>query len=132
MKTIVLSIALALTATSVPAAAAEVSTHVLDLARGVGGEGVPVILFKRDAKGAWVEVAAAKTDGNGRVRSFGGTEQFSPGTYRLQFDMTKYPKAAAAPFFPEIVLAFTVSDAVGHYHVPLVVSPFGYSTYKGN
>lgn len=132
MKTIALSIALALTSTPVPAAAAEISTHVLDLARGVGGEGVPVILSKRDAKGAWLEVGTAKTDGNGRIRSFGDTKLFGPGTYRLQFDLTAYPDVTATPFFPEIALAFNVNDATGHYHVPVVVSPYGYSTYRGN
>lgn len=132
MKSILVPIALALACGSAPAAAAEISTHVLDLARGVGGTGVPVTLSRRDARGAWVEVGAAKTDSNGRVRSFGDGTQFGPGTYRLHFDMTRYPDAAAAPFFPEITLAFNVSDAAGHYHVPVVVSPFGYSTYRGN
>jgi 5-hydroxyisourate hydrolase len=132
VKTIALSMTLALAFSPVPAAAAEISTHVLDLARGVGGVSVPVILSKRDASGAWLAVAEAKTDGNGRVRSFGDTQQFGPGTYRLQFDLTAYPDATATPFFPEIALAFNVSDAAGHYHVPVVVSPYGYSTYRGN
>ncbi|GHD03711.1 hydroxyisourate hydrolase [Novosphingobium pokkalii] len=114
-----------------PATAAEISTHVLDLARGVGGPDVPVTLMKRDASGQWATVGQARTDANGRVRSF-GTASFAPGTYRLTFDMTHYPDASAKPFFPEIAIAFAVTDDGAHYHVPLVLSPYGYSTYRGN
>lgn len=123
--------ALALTLSSAALPAAEISTHVLDLARGVGGRDVPVVLLKKSGDGRWIEVGRARTDENGRVRSF-GTTKFDPGTYKLQFDMTRYPSPSAAPFFPEIDLVFTVGDKVGHYHVPVVVSPFGYSTYRGN
>lgn len=114
------------------ASAAEISTHVLDLAQGIGGRDVPVSLFKKSAGGQWSELAKAKTDENGRVRSFGEARSFEPGTYKLQFDMSNYPTAKAAPFFPEIDLVFAVSDEAAHYHVPVVVSPFGYSTYRGN
>lgn len=116
---------------AMPACAAEISTHVLDLARGVGGADVPVTLMKREASGQWATVGQARTDANGRVRSF-GPASFAPGTYRITFDMTHYPDAAAKPFFPEIAIAFVVSDDTAHYHVPLVVSPYGYSTYRGN
>lgn len=115
-----------------PASAAEISTHILDLARGSGGAGVPVTLARKDSAGTWAKVAEASTDTNGRVRSFGPSESFVPGTYRLQFDMTRYAAGPAAPFFPEIVITFSVTDAAAHYHVPVAVSPFGYSTYRGN
>lgn len=123
---------IALSLIAVPAAAAEISTHVLDLAAGVGGANVPVTLSKRDAAGTWVEVGTARTDQNGRVRSFGPDADFETGVYRLQFDMTAYPNAKAKPFFPEITVTFSVTDKAGHYHVPVVVSPYGYSTYRGN
>jgi 5-hydroxyisourate hydrolase len=123
---------LALSLLAVPATAAEISTHVLDLAGGVGGADVPVTLSHRDARGDWVEVGKARTDANGRVRRFEEGADFAPGIYRLQFDMTAYPDAAAQPFFPEITVTFRVTDQTGHYHVPVVVSPFGYSTYRGN
>lgn len=132
MKTIALSLALVLGAMAAPAHAAEISTHVLDLSRGVGGQSVPVTLSKRDADGRWVQVGAATTDANGRVRSFDTSGSFEAGVYRLQFDMSAYPDASAKPFFPEITLTFSVTDAAGHYHVPVVVSPYGYSTYRGN
>jgi 5-hydroxyisourate hydrolase len=122
----------ALALAAAPASAADISTHILDLARGVGGAGVPVTLEQRDAKGGWQAVATAKTDANGRVRSFGEGVKTGIGTYRLHFDMAGYPAAGAQPFFPEIDLVFRVTDAAAHYHVPVVVSPYGYSTYRGN
>lgn len=130
MTSLLAPIALGLIAA--PAAAAEISTHVLDLAAGVGGANVPVTLSKLDAAGTWVEVGTARTDQNGRVRSFGPDSDFETGVYRLQFDKTAYPNAEAKPFFPEITVTFSVSDKSGQYHVPVVVSPFGYSTYRGN
>lgn len=133
MPRFALSLAAALCVTvPMPAGAAEISTHVLDLARGVGGRDVPVTLARKSDDGRWIEVGRGRTDGNGRVRSFGDAKRFGPGTYRLQFDMSGYPDSAARPFFPEIDLVFRVVDAAGHYHVPVVVSPFGYSTYRGN
>lgn len=129
MKIVAIPLLLALSA---PVAAADVSTHVLDLARGVGGKHVPVTLSRRSPDGRWTQVASARTDDDGRVRRFGDPASFGPGVYRLQFDLSAYPDGQAAPFFPEIVLTFRVADAAGHYHVPVVLSPYGYSTYRGN
>lgn len=117
---------------ALPVQAAEISTHVLDLARGVGGRDVPVVLLRKADNGRWDEVGRGRTDQAGRVRSFGEPSRFAPGTYKLHFDMSGYPDATAAPFFPEIDLVFRVTDPAAHYHVPVVVSPFGYSTYRGN
>jgi len=130
MKTIALALLLGAVAT--PAAAADISTHVLDLARGVGGKAVPVTLSKRADDGRWQKVGTATTDADGRVRSFGDAKSFDTGIYKLQFDMSRYPDASVSPFFPEITLTFRVIDKAGHYHVPVVVSPYGYSTYRGN
>ncbi len=127
-----IALALLLGAVATPAAAADISTHVLDLARGVGGKAVPVTLSKRADDGRWQKVGTATTDADGRVRSFGDAKSFNTGIYKLQFDMSRYPDASASPFFPEITLTFRVIDTAGHYHVPVVVSPYGYSTYRGN
>ncbi len=127
-----IALALLLGAVATPAAAADISTHVLDLARGVGGKAVPVTLSKRADDGRWQKVGTATTDADGRVRSFGDAKSFDTGIYKLQFDMSRYPDASASPFFPEITLTFRVIDTAGHYHVPVVVSPYGYSTYRGN
>lgn len=132
MKLTVLAALAAVAALPTAASAADISTHVLDLARGVGGRDVPVMLLKKSANNQWTELAKAKTDENGRVRAFGDGKPFEAGTYKLQFDMTAYPNPQAAPFFPEIDLVFHLADAKAHYHVPVVVSPFGYSTYRGN
>jgi len=127
-----IALALLLGAVATPAAAADISTHVLDLARGVGGKAVPVTLSKRADDGRWQKVGTATTDADGRVRSFGDAKSFDTGIYKLQFDMSRYPDASASPFFPEITLTFRVIDKAVHYHVPVVVSPYGYSTYRGN
>ena len=125
-------IALLLALSSMPAAAADISTHVLDLARGAGGEGVPMTLWRKTDKGEWAEAAKGRTDADGRIRSFGESARFPAGIYKLQFDMAAYAHAGATPFFPEIDIVFRVSDAAAHYHVPAVISPYGYSTYRGN
>ncbi len=127
------ALALAAPAALAPAAQAQdISTHVLDLARGVGGAGVPVSLDHWDGT-VWTHVADGVTAENGRVASFGDAETLA-GTYRLTFDLRAYrlEDRGGAAFFPEIVVPFAVSDTSLHYHVPVVLSPYGYSTYRGN
>jgi 5-hydroxyisourate hydrolase len=101
-----------------------ISTHVLDTARGLPAAGIKVTLSLR-AGGDWSLVANAVTDTDGRVREF-GSARIEPGDYRLQFDTAAY-----STFYPEVSVVFTVSDADAHHHVPLLLAPFGYSTYKG-
>lgn len=117
---------------SFSALAEGISTHVLDLASGVGGKNVPVVLEMQNEKGNWSQVATGVTDDNGRVKSFGESFKVKVGKYKLIFDMTKYSQNKTTPFFPEISVVFNVSDKALHYHVPVVVSPYGYSTYRGN
>ncbi|MEN5363399.1 hydroxyisourate hydrolase [Brevundimonas intermedia] len=125
--------ALSATLFSAASASAEtISTHVLDLARGVGGRDVPVTLAIKQDDGGWRQLATARTDENGRVRSFGDQVTTQAATYKLTFDMSHYGDTDAQPFFPEIDVVFQVRDPSIHYHVPVVVSPYGYSTYRGN
>lgn len=122
-------------AVSLPAAAsaAEVTTHVLDLARGVGGRDIPVSLSKKSGGGQWSELAKSRTDENGRVRAFPDAKSLEAGTYKLQFDMSCYAAASGdTPLFPEIDVVSRLTDPNAHHHVPVVVSPFGHSTYRGN
>ena len=105
-----------------------ISTHVLDTARGGPAAGVAVTLSRRDAKGAWSEVASAVTDADGRVKEFSAAP-IESGEYRLAFDTKAYFEGAA--FYPEVSIVFTVTDRTAHHHVPLLVAPFGYSTYRG-
>jgi 5-hydroxyisourate hydrolase len=99
------------------------STHVLDTARGRPAAGVPVQLL--DASGR--VVADAVTDPDGRVASVGG--DLAPGTYTLRFAVADYHPDG---FYPEVAVTFAVAGDETHYHVPLLLSPFGYSTYRGS
>jgi 5-hydroxyisourate hydrolase len=101
-----------------------VSTHVLDAARGRPARGVPIRLERRDGD-AWAPVADGRTDADGRLKDWARTEH--KGVHRLVFDT-----AALSDFYPEVVITFTVEDPGEHYHVPLLLSPFAYSTYRGS
>ena len=104
-----------------------ITTHVLDTARGRPAAGVPVRLERREGAG-WRGIARGTTDDDGRLRSLTGPS-IEAGTYRITFDTGAYN---ANGFFPEVSIVFEVNDAAQHYHVPLLLSPFGYSTYRGS
>jgi 5-hydroxyisourate hydrolase len=102
------------------------STHVLDSARGEPASGVPVRLERND-NDEWAAVATATTDGDGRVRDLG---RLAPGRHRLVFDTAAYLGSGA--FFPEVVVVFEVTDPDRHLHVPLLLSPYSFTTYRGS
>ena len=99
------------------------STHVLDAARGRPARGVAVRLERREGDG-WTRVAEGRTDDDGRVRDLPPPEE---GTYRLVFDTARH-----SDFYPEVTVTFNVTDPGEHYHVPLLLSPYAYSTYRGS
>lgn len=103
-----------------------ITTHVLDTAQGKPADGVAVKLELREPQG-WTLVGQGKTDADGRLKTLLPAGPFRAGTYRLTFDTR-----ARSAFFPEVTILFEASDAAGHYHVPLLLSPFGYSTYRGS
>ena len=106
-----------------------VSTHVLDTALGRPAAGVPVRL-ERAAGGQ--PLAEAVTNGDGRVPVL-GPDDLPPGSYRVVFDTGAYFTRAGRPaFYPEVVISFLIDAADGHYHVPLVLSPYAYTTYRGS
>jgi 5-hydroxyisourate hydrolase len=109
-----------------------ITTHVLDTARGGAAVGVTVILEVRQGSD-WHPVGRGSTDDSGRVTTLTGPEAIVPGTYRLTFDLATYHRASGvtAAFFPEARITFNVRDVDEHYHVPLLLSPFGYTTYRG-
>jgi len=108
-----------------------VTTHVLDTALGVPAAGVPVRL-ERLADSVPSVLAEAVTDDDGRIRDL-GPEQVEPGTYRVVFDIAAYHSATGRTgFFPEAAVTFTVTAGSQHHHVPLLLSPFAYSTYRGS
>ena len=109
------------------------STHVLDTAIGRPAAGIAVRLEVEEGAG-WRELAHAATNADGRVAQLlpVGTA-LALATYRLTFDVAAYQAArGAAGFYPYVTIVFTVRDAAQHHHVPLLLSPFGYSTYRGS
>ena len=108
-----------------------VTTHILDTATGKPAAGVPVELHAL-VDGSWSEIAAAQTDSDGRVKAI-GPELLASGTYRLQFTTAGYfAERNTASFFPEVVLTFAVNRNEEHYHIPLLLSPFSFSSYRGS
>jgi 5-hydroxyisourate hydrolase len=106
-----------------------ISTHVLDTALGVPAAGVEVTLDLRQGA-VWTTIGHATTDANGRIASFSAAP-LGAGTYRLTFATAAYHRRhGLTPFFPEVVVTFDVQTS-GHYHVPLLLSPYGFSTYRG-
>lgn len=108
-----------------------ISTHVLDTALGRPAAGVAVTLSRRGADGAWSVVGKGVTDADGRVRDLSAAP-IAAGDYRLQFSTAAYFKAVgAAVFYPEVSVVFSVAETGAPHHIPLLLSPFGYSTYRG-
>ena len=103
---------------------AGITTHVLDTARGRPASGIAVTLeIQRD--GAWQTVGRGSTDADGRLRTLTEGVPLEQASYRLTF-------ITNSPFFQEVAIAFRVEDATQHYHVPLLLSPYGYATYRGS
>lgn len=109
-----------------------ITTHVLNTAKGIPAAGIKVILYAGNGNG-WEQLGTAVTDPSGRVSDFGAAAPaMTPGTYKLTFDTGAYFEAmAVASFYPYVEIVFVVA-AQEHYHVPLLLNPFGYSTYRGS
>ncbi|CAM05901.1 5-hydroxyisourate hydrolase [Saccharopolyspora erythraea NRRL 2338] len=108
-----------------------VTTHVLDAARGRPAQGVAVRLEGADGTD-WISLAAAETDSDGRVREL-GPEQLEAGDYRLTFATGAYfERLGTDSFYPQVQITFRITDPEQHYHVPVLLSPFSYSTYRGS
>lgn len=110
-----------------------ITSHVLDQSRGVPAAGVRVTLQARH-ENAWQDVSAATTDGDGRARDLlPAGHALQVGEYRLCFATGEYfARAGVATFYPEVTIAFRVEGAAQHYHVPLLLGPWGYTTYRGS
>ena len=107
------------------------STHVLDAVSGEPASGVTVVLCRRGDDGTWTDVATARTDRDGRVREL-APEGLAPGDHRLVFDTGAwFVDTGRTGFYPEVVITFRVTDD-RHHHVPLLLSPFAFSTYRGS
>jgi 5-hydroxyisourate hydrolase len=109
-----------------------ITTHVLDTSTGRPAASVAVTLEKV-ADGGWQSAGRGVTDQDGRIADLLAGAQLAAGTYRLTFDTAAYFSARKQQaFYPQVQVMFTVSDAGQHYHVPLLLSPYGYSTYRGS
>jgi len=110
-----------------------ITTHVLDTARGRPADGVGVLLEARSGSDSWSELARGVTDADGRLRELLPGGRLPPGIYRLTFDTGAYFRARGVQcFYPSVAVVFEVKDADEHHHVPLLLSPYGYSTYRGS
>jgi len=121
-----------------------ITTHVLDTALGRPAAGVPLSLRRWEggavelwggmpAEGGFVELAAGVTAAAGRARDLLRPGTLSPGLYQVRFDVAAYFAAGAGRgFYPEALVTFWVERLDQHYHIPLLLSPFGYSTYRGS
>ena len=111
-----------------------ITTHDLDTARGRPADGVRVSLEQIDSNEQWRAVGQGVTDNNGRLRTLMSESSAPvPGMYRLLFDTRRYyAQHGMQSFFPIVTVTFEVSNSAEHYHVPLLLSPFGYTTYRGS
>jgi 5-hydroxyisourate hydrolase len=114
--------------------ATTISTHVLDTAFGVPAADIAVTLERVDAQGASVTISTGVTNADGRVPSLApANDRLTGGKYRLRFDVAAYFAATnRKSFFAEICVDFEIDAEPEHYHVPLLLSPFAYSTYRGS
>ena len=110
-----------------------ITTHILDTSSGRPAAGVDVLLQRRDAGGQWASIGRGTTDADGRLRTlYPDGKPLTPGVYRLTFDTASYfSDQGSASFYPEVSVVFEAVPDEKHYHVPLLLSPFGYSTYRG-
>jgi 5-hydroxyisourate hydrolase len=112
-------------------ARSHVTTHVLDSVSGRPATSVGVVL-EHHVHGSWREIATARTDADGRVSAL-GPAAVPAGRYRITFDTGTYFAARGqATFYPHVTIVFELDDESAHYHVPLLLSPFAYSTYRGS
>lgn len=111
-----------------------ITTHVLDTARGVPASGVPITLLKQAPMGDWVELAQGITDADGRIRDLLPEHQpLEAGIYQMVFDTgTYFRHHHLTGFYPQVPVIFEIHQPGQHYHVPLLVSPYGFSTYRGS
>lgn len=108
-----------------------ITTHVLDTALGRPAAGVSVRLEQAESA-SWLVLGEGVTDADGRIREI-GPARVAAGTYRFTFDTGGYfASGERETFFPEVTITFSVTDPNSHYHVPILLSPFSVSTYRGS
>ena len=111
-----------------------ITTHVLDTVRGCPAIEIHAVLEVLNKLETWETVGEGHTDADGRINNLlSDNKLISPGTYRLTFDVSPYfPSQNVDSFYSTIPIVFTINNPEQHYHIPLLLNPFGYSTYKGS
>jgi 5-hydroxyisourate hydrolase len=110
-----------------------ITTHVLDVSLGRPAANVPVILESRSTSGSWSEIARGSTDIDGRLKDLSASKSLGAGTYRLTFETrAHFATHKIDALYPQVMIIFEVKNAQEHYHIPLLLSPYGYSTYRGS
>jgi 5-hydroxyisourate hydrolase len=111
----------------------EITTHVLDVALGRPAAGIPVTLEIASEGGGWKELSRGATDGDGRLLDLVAPGSLVEGTYRLTFETHVYfDLLKLGSFYPRVVVEFHVLNAKKRYHIPLLLSPYSYSIYRGS
>jgi 5-hydroxyisourate hydrolase len=112
----------------------KISTHVLDVAQGKPAVGVAVRLERREISGDWIPLGSGRTDNDGRcAHLLAEGEPLRAGLYRLSFDAASYHHAQKIEgLYPVIEITFQVLEGESQFHIPLLLSPFGYTTYRGS
>lgn len=110
-----------------------ITTYILDTTSGKPGAGIPAVLERKTHSAGWLAIAEGITDVDGRINDLlSKKDVFLPGHYRFIFEIGPYFLLQSIDcFFPQITVSFVVKDSMQHYHVPLLLSPFGYSTFRG-
>lgn len=109
-----------------------ITTHILDTTLGKPARGVPIQLEKQRGD-EWKRVGEGATDDDGRLKTITPPGPVEPGTYRIRFDTKAYFTATKTTgFYPYVEVVFEIVDGAAHYHVPLLINPWGYSTYRGS
>jgi len=111
----------------------QITTHVLDTSLGKPASGVPIVLELQIADGKWKKLGHGVTDTDGRVKNLLGTNALEAGAYRLTFNTARYFTARKVEcLYPQVIITFEVKNMREHFHIPLLLSPYGYSTYRGS
>lgn len=109
-----------------------ITTHILDTARGRPAANVAIDLERLDGVD-WMGVGSGFTDDDGRLKTLTPVGPVTPATYRIRFHTAAYfASQSQQGFFPVVEIQFQIIDGAAHYHVPLLLQPFGYSTYRGS
>ena len=110
-----------------------ISTHILDTSRGKPAPGVAIVLERRDAAGNFLELGRGLTDADGRQKGLLGEQTLKSGVHRLTFDTGAYfARLGERCFYPSVTVLFEIEDPSQHFHVPILLSAYGYSTYRGS